>query len=76
MSTMNEFLKNALDGVDLNEGREHELAARNVTSIEKSLKTVKKGIRVGSKNITMSGVQEIEKELDKLTTLVTKTWDD
>lgn len=75
-STMKEFLTEALKDDGLNEGREHELAKRNVTAIESALKTVNKGIRTGSKNITMAGVEKIEKETKKLSSLVTKTWDE
>jgi hypothetical protein len=73
MPTLNEFLDKALKDQDkVNEGRGQELAKRIVQSFDKHIKDINKGIRVGSKNIVMSGVQGLEKELDKLTSFVTK----
>lgn len=54
----------------INEGRGQELAKR--IPLEKHIKTINKGIRTGSKNIVVSGIQALEKDLDKLLAFVTK----
>lgn len=72
MNTMNEFLENALKDVDLDEGRGKELAKRIPQGFDKHIKTINKGIRVGSKNIVVTGIDGLEKELDKLREFVTK----